>query len=128
MNSPSDAEIIAGFLGYHRMALDQEKILRRTVEGPWAVELVQNLAYDDSSRCWRVLSAIGKTNPSDDVMGTLGVSLGAALREHPSLIAEIEDDVRADAELSELLSWVMEDDYIEPDVWRRVESLSGSPR
>lgn len=64
--------MIAGFLGYHRMALDHEEILRRTVESPWALEFVQDLASDDPHRCWRVLSAIAKH-------GSFTASLGAAV-------------------------------------------------
>ncbi len=124
MNAPSDAEVIAGYLGYHQIVLAPDKIFRRVVEKPWAVDYVGALAYENPERCWRLVSTMAIARPGEDVMTFLGVALTSALREHPLLIERIEADVRVDAHAAELLSWVLEDEGIEPDVWHRIERLS----
>ena len=53
-----------------------------------------------------------------------GVTLSGLLRDHPELIEVMAHDVVENPELSELMSWVMEDDAIDPSVWSRIESLS----
>jgi precorrin isomerase len=126
MSNASDSDIVAGYIGYHRMVLGEDRVLRRVIETPWAVELVGDLAYDDPDRCWALLRAIAKEHPADDAMVSLGVTLGSLLTEHPGAIEMIESDVRRDSALSDLLTWIMEDEWISPEIWRRIEALSQS--
>lgn len=43
--NPTDAELVTEFIGYHRMALDGENILRRQ-GAQWARDCLGELAYD----------------------------------------------------------------------------------
>ena len=127
LGGPNDAEVIDGYIDYHRMVLDNDGILRRLAETPWAVDFISDLVYEDPSRCWRLLCGIATKQPANDVMGSLGVTLGSLLREQPSMMDTIEKDVRTDKRLVELISYIMEDEYIRPDIWARIEAISSKP-
>lgn len=123
MINPTDAELVAEFIGYHCMALDSENILRRQ-GAEWAPSFLGELVYDDPERCWRVTKAIASGNPSEDAMMYLGVVLSSLLREHPEIIGIIEEDSKTNNELRVLLSWVMEDENIPERVWQKIEAIS----
>jgi hypothetical protein len=123
MISPTDSELVAEFIGYHRMALDGESILRRQ-GAEWGPDFLGELAYDDPARCWRVAKAVALQDPSDDVLMSLGVALSTLLGEHPQTIEVISTDVEADNRLHTLLSWVMADERIPQTVWLTIEELS----
>lgn len=121
---PSDIEVIHAYIDYHRMALDNIGVLRRIEEAPWAVDFVSDLVYDDPNRCWRLLRGVAAERPKDDVMVSLGVTLGSLLRERPDMMTTIETEFVANNWLGGLMSYVMEDDYIRPDIWARIEEIS----
>jgi len=123
MSSHSDLEIIKEFLGFHRMGLDKENILRRQGES-WASELVSDLVYEESDHCWRLVRSIALEKPNDEALMQLGVTLGSLLREHPGLIGLISQDVQENSQLAEVLSWVPEDEMIDSAVWSQIERLS----
>lgn len=123
MKDHSDSEIVKELLGYHRMALDSENILRRQ-GGEWARDLVTDLMYDDPERCWHIVRLASLENPNDESLMFFGVTLSGLLRDHPELIQVIARDVSEAPKLGEVMSWVMEDEAIEPSVWSLVESLS----
>lgn len=85
MNNPTDAELVTEFIGYHRMALDRENILRRQ-GADWAPDSLGELAYDDPPRCWRIAKIIAQEKPGEEAMMVLGGTLSTLLREHPEII------------------------------------------
>ena len=105
------------------MALDSENVLRRQ-GAPWARDVLMGLAYDDPDRCWRVISLVALQTPNEEALTFLGVTLSGLLCEHPSQIEAIAHDVAQNPKLSELMSWVAEDDAIETAVRSRVDFLS----
>lgn len=127
MTPHTDHEVVKEFLGYHRMALDRDKVLRRQGES-WASELLSDLIYDDPERCWRLLGAIALETPNEDALMSLGFTLSGLFRNHPELMGQVERAVRAQPQLAEMMSWVVEDEQIDPSVWARIELLSDSRR
>ena len=125
MIHPTDTELAAEFVGYHRMALDRENILCRQ-GAEWAPNFLGELAYEDPERCWRVAKIIALEKPSEEAMMFLGVVMSSLLRVHPEIIDTVATDTKGDGRLQELLSWVMEDEHIPPQVWQMVEELSES--
>ena len=83
-----------------------------------------NLVYDDPDRCWRVINLVALLTPSEEALTLLGVTLSELLCEHPSLIEAIAHDVAQNPKLSELMSWVTEDESIAPAVRSRIDFLS----
>ncbi len=123
MTNHPDSEIVTELLGYHRMALDSENVLRRQ-GADWARDVLTDLMYDDPDRCWRIVRLAALQDPNEEALMFFGVTLSGLLRDHPELIEVMAHDVVENPELSELMSWVMEDDAIDPSVWSRIESLS----
>lgn len=123
MRSHTDQEVVSEFLGYHRMALDRENVLRRQGES-WASELLSDLVYDDPARCWRLIRAIALEPPNEDALMSMGVTLSGLFREHPEIMELVEREVREQPRLAEVMSWVMEDEQIDPSVWAQIELLS----
>ncbi|MER2513130.1 MAG: hypothetical protein ABTQ25_12085 [Nitrosomonas ureae] len=124
MTSHTDSEIITELLGYHRMALDSDNVLRRQ-GADWARDVLTDLMYDDPDRCWRIVRLAALQDPNDEALMFFGVTLSGLLRDHPELIEVMAHDVVENPKLSEVMSWVMEDDAIDSSVWSRIESLSG---
>ncbi len=127
MTSHTDSEIAKELLGYHRMALDSENILRRQ-GASWAPDLLWDLSFHDPAHCWRVIQLAAMDKPNDDALLFFGVTVSSLLRDHPEIIDTIARDVQENPILSEVMSWVEEDDAIEPSVWSRVEFLSNIKR
>lgn len=125
MSTYTDEEVVREFLGYHRMALDRENVLRRQGES-WASDLISDLIYDDPARCWRLVRAIALEAPNEDALMSLGVTLSGLFREHPEIIELVEREIREQTRLTEVMSWVMEDEQIDPSVWAQIELLSNS--
>ncbi len=123
MKDHSDSEIAKELLGYHRMALDRENVLRRQ-GGEWARDLLTDLMYDDPERCWRIVRSASLEDPDDEALMFFGVTLSGLLCAHPELIQIIARNVDENPKLCEVMSWIMEDEAIEPSVWLQVESLS----
>ncbi|GBL47425.1 hypothetical protein SFMTTN_3264 [Sulfuriferula multivorans] len=63
-------------------------------------------------------------DPTEEALMFFGVTLSGLLRDHPDLIEVIAHDVAETPKLTEVMSWVMEDEAIDPSVWARIESLS----
>ena len=123
MKEHSDSEIAAELIGYHRMALDKDNVLRRQ-GAEWVPAALTDLAYDEPERCWRIIRLAALLGPDEDALMSFGVTLSGLLTEHPELIDVIEQDVSENNRLTEVMSWVMEDEAIDRSVWARVESLS----
>jgi len=123
MTNHTDSEIAKELLGYHRMALDSENILRRQ-GASWACDLLWKLSCHDPARCWQVIQLAAMDKPNDDALLFLGVTIGGLLRGHPEIINTIARDAKENSSLSEVISWVEKDDAIEPSVWSQVELLS----
>lgn len=123
MTEHSDSEIAEEVLGYHRMALDGDKILRRQ-GADWARDMLADFAYDDPGRCWRIIRLAVLGEPAEEALMFFGVTLSGLLSDHPEMIEVIAHDVAETPKLSEVMSWVMEDEAINPSVWARIESLS----
>jgi hypothetical protein len=121
---PGTDAVINAYMNYHSMELDNEGILRRVEKTCWALDFVSDLVYEDPSRCWTLLRDIAKRRPASDAMISLGVTLGSLLREQPTLMNLIENDIESDKSLSELMSYVMEDETISTDIWLRIEAIS----
>lgn len=97
MINPTDDELVAEFVGYHRLAVDAENILCRQ-GAEWAPDFLGELAYDDPARCWRVAKLIASSRPSEEALMYLGIALSSLLREHPEIIGTIESDSKANHE------------------------------
>lgn len=123
MTNHSDSEIVTELLGYHRMALDGDNVLRRQ-GAVWARDALADLMYDDPDRCWRVVRLAALEDPNEEALMFFGVTLSGLLRDHPELIEVMAHDVVENQKLSEVMSWVMEDEAIDPSVWSRIQSLS----
>ena len=124
MTNHSDSEIATELIGYHRMALDRDNVLRRQ-GAEWAPATLIDLAYDDPARCWRIIKLAALQNPDNEALMFFGVTLSGLLRENSELIKAIACDVEQDHRLREVMSWIMKDDEIDRSVWARVVSLSG---